>query len=92
MADVIRALYRLLRPAKVVRVYVRDLTFTLPGREDGDVADLIELADVLTFHEGKLVLRNCHISGAVSFELHQHEGVMIISGMAGSAIRYEPPS
>lgn len=80
----IRALCQIVRPAKQIAVHVRDIVFEVPGRGG-------EVADVLSFHDGKLVLRNCHIRGAVAFELHQPEGVMIIRGLAGSVIRYEPP-
>lgn len=86
----IRAMYRVFRPAKVIRADVRDIVFEVSGK-DGDVSSLDQLADVLGFHNGALVLRNCHIRGAVTFTLHQAEGVLVVQGMAGTVVRYEPP-
>lgn len=83
-------LRRLWRP-RVIRVGLRDLVFEIPGRE-GNVTSLGDVPEVMAFHEGALVLRNCEVHGAVEFRLHSREGVLIIKGIAGSAIRYIPPS
>jgi hypothetical protein len=91
-ASAIGTLCRLLFPPRRIRANVRDITFRIPGQEGGDVTDLDQLADVLVINDGDLVLRNCHIRGAVSLRICPREGVLLIRGMAGSAIQYEPPS
>lgn len=87
---VIGALYHLFRPPREIRVAVRDMIFEIPGRE-GDVKSLGDVPEVAVFHDGGLVLRNCHIRGAIELKLHSAEGVLVIKGLAGTAIRYVPP-
>lgn len=86
-----RSLRRRLYPAKGMRVRIRDITFEVPGPDADQVADPVQFADVLCFHNGSLVLRNCHVRGAVAITVRLGEGVLVVQGMAGTVVRYEPP-
>jgi len=76
-----------------MKLIIRDVTFEVPVGYDADHAsDINEIADVIAFHDGKLILRNCHVNGALSFAVDSRKNVMIITGLADTTVTYEPPT